>query len=154
MVEALIAELDKREADPDLEDSDPCCTHVNERGNSILIGGHDFPTEDDEHDGTEADNSYAEWDSLHSNIRRNGGIDGKTADSWASYVPEDAEDDDPREDSDPDRCLAGEDWIGSGGVVISALGFGDGTSLYEVDATEDMEPLAPLTLNDDADNDR
>lgn len=81
LVEALIAELDRREPDPNMEVDDP-----------------------PEHDGTHVDRGYAEWDSLHSNIRRRGGIDGKVADSWASYVLEDAEDDDPHEDDDPGGC--------------------------------------------------
>lgn len=153
LVEALIAELDRRDPDCDLEDGDPCSTHVDARGNYLFAKDDaSKPAEDDEHDGTEADNGYAEWTSLHGNIRRAGRVDGKVADSWASYVPEDAEDDDPREDDNEDRCLAGDDAVFGGQAVYAALGFGGGDSLHNVGMDEDMEPLAPLTLNEDSAN--
>lgn len=63
-----------------------------------------------------------------------------------------SEDDDPAEEDNEDRCIAGDDGIGSGPICYGALGFpvwsqaGRPGTLGD----EDAEPsLAPLSLNPD-----
>jgi len=61
LIEALIAELDKRDGDPDLEDSDPCSLHTDERGNYLFPKDGGYLTEDDEEDdpaGMNDDDGY------------------------------------------------------------------------------------------------
>lgn len=48
VLERMIDRLDAIDGDADMEDSDPCCAKVDDRGRPLLANPADFPTEDDE----------------------------------------------------------------------------------------------------------
>lgn len=48
VLESMIDRLDAIDGDADMEDSDPCCANVDDRGRSLLANPADFPTDDDE----------------------------------------------------------------------------------------------------------
>ena len=93
-VDGLIAMLDARDGDPDVEvngDEDDFIEHPGS-GPGCTIAD---PDKGGEEDGDR--NGWAEWHTLDANRRRAGHIDGKAKDEWLGYAADDTEDDDQDE---------------------------------------------------------
>lgn len=103
-IEALVGLLDAFQPDPDLEEVGLEDSFEDHRGKA-MTHGPGCPVADIDHGAEEAgeQRSYAEWDTLSSNLRRAGQIDGKVIDPNGPGVDEEAEDD------DRDSCLAADD---------------------------------------------
>lgn len=124
-IEGLIAFLDELGGDPDLE-----------------------ADADLEPSGDEQDTSWPEWHTRGRDKLYDQAEAPRTGPAWRA-IHEDDEDDDPREDDDEDMCLAGDDRVAGGLVVLGALGFPRQQPSYPGDA-EDAEregiALDPLEM--------
>lgn len=100
-IEALIAFMDDLGGDPDMEEDNEDVEHCGRE-----------PDDDAQGDG-----AWIEWHTRGSHkLRNDAELIGYDKTGWPLH--EDAEDDDPTEDDDSDRCSAGDDHITSGAVAM------------------------------------
>ena len=108
-IEAMLAELDLRGGDPDVElngDEADGTDAEDEILNSLPGGGPGCAVSDpDESDGDDLDASVPEWDGAPARVLPEG------------LQNEDSEEDDAPEDDDSDRCAAGDDDMIAGPVA-------------------------------------
>lgn len=135
-VDGLIAMLDQLDGDTDREDGNDAEGSTWPDGGQ-LGAGHNL-SDDHEAAGDEHDASFPEWAGRPARFRHGN----------AALGHEDAEDDDPTEDDDPDHCLAGDDGCAP---IMTDGGIRWGAPLEDADREAWTQPATlerPIPAND------